>query len=95
MAKSIRKSDTLARYGGDEFILLLENTHKREDVITVSKILIQTLSSTFNLDNNEVGLSCCIGIATYPDNGTTAKTLLAFADDALYQAKRKGSGSYQ
>lgn len=95
MTKSIRKSDTLARYGGDEFILLLENTHKREDINTVSKILIHALSSTFFLENNEVNINCCIGIATYPDNGSTAKTLLAFADDALYKAKNKGRGSYE
>ncbi|BBB29255.1 sensor domain-containing diguanylate cyclase [Neptunomonas japonica] len=95
MMKSIRKSDTLARYGGDEFILLLENTRKREDIITVSKILIKALSRTFKLDNDTVNISCCIGIATYPYNGTTSDALLSFADDAMYKAKHKGTGTFQ
>ncbi|SFG12495.1 sensor domain-containing diguanylate cyclase [Neptunomonas qingdaonensis] len=95
MTQSIRKSDTLARYGGDEFVLLLENHLTREEVTTLSKILINTLSRTFKVDNNPVDISCCIGIATYPDNGTTTETLLSFADNALYKAKSKGNGTYQ
>ncbi len=95
MSQSIRESDTLARYGGDEFVLLLENHLTRPEVTSLSKLLINTLSRTFEVDNTPVKISCCIGIATYPDNGTTSETLLSFADDALYKAKSKGSGTYQ
>ena len=84
---AIRHSDTLARFGGDEFIILLENISTKEDAITMKQTLAKTLNSEFIVNEDKVEISCSIGVAIFPDDGTTTDTLLTTADKAMYQTK--------
>lgn len=87
ISKSIRKSDTIARIGGDEFVLLLENTHKEDDITTLVKNLSQTLYEDMSILDKVLNIGCSIGHATFPNNGKNSDELLAFADKAMYEIK--------
>jgi diguanylate cyclase (GGDEF)-like protein/PAS domain S-box-containing protein len=87
ISKVIRKSDTLARIGGDEFVLLLENSSQEHEVSVVEKEIHKALDDEFTLDGYSFYISCSIGIAVYPKDGTTIDSLLAAADKAMYLAK--------
>ena len=89
LKQAIRKSDTIARIGGDEFVLLLENTSNKNDVSTMVETLTRALNKEFIINNEKFEVSCSIGVAIYPDDGTTTDTLLATADIAMYKAKHK------
>jgi diguanylate cyclase (GGDEF)-like protein/PAS domain S-box-containing protein len=85
----IRNSDTIARIGGDEFVLLLEKISNKGDVLALIKTLTETLNKEFIIYDEKLEVSCSIGVAIYPDNGSTTDTLLATADHAMYKAKHK------
>jgi len=84
---SIRNSDTLARFGGDEFIILLENISDKSDASTLAETLITTLKTEFIVEDEKVDLSCSIGVAIFPDDGNTTDSLITIADKAMYQTK--------
>ena len=84
---SIRNSDTLARFGGDEFIILLENISDKSDASTLAETLITTLKTEFIVEDEKVDLSCSIGVAIFPDDGNTTDSLITTADKAMYQTK--------
>ncbi len=94
LKQSIGKSDTVARVGGDEFVLLLENISSKDEISVMAGALIEALNKTFVIDVEEFQLSCSIGIAIYPDEGVTTDALFAAADIAMYKAKQKGSSTY-
>ena len=87
----VRASDTVARMGGDEFVVLLSPVEHSEDVQLVARKLHAAIQQPFALD---IGLSAeissCIGIAIYPDHGSNEEELLRHADDAMYDAKEAG-----
>ncbi|HEV8689211.1 MAG TPA: sensor domain-containing diguanylate cyclase [Ideonella sp.] len=85
----VRQSDTVARFGGDEFALLLEELAPR-DALGIANELIRRLSRPYGIQHLRLQLSACIGVAGYPDNGTTAEALLEAADAAMYRAKASG-----
>ena len=87
--QSIRNSDTLARIGGDEFVLLLENIANKDVVSTMVETITKELKTEFIVRDEKFEVSCSIGTAIYPDEGTTIDTLLARADLAMYKAKHK------
>ncbi len=91
ISASIRKSDTIARIGGDEFVLLLENTHKASDISTVIESLSQTIYDDMIINGETLNVGCSIGAATYPKNGRSSDTLLSFADKAMYKEKALAS----
>ena len=91
----VRKTDTVARMGGDEFLLLLPNIERVEDVITISQTAQDVLREPFIVDGREVSISASIGIAIYPDDGTDVDTLVNCADKAMYDSKQRGNGAYQ
>lgn len=95
LKKSIRNSDTIARIGGDEFVLLLEDTTSKDSITAMAETLIQKISKTLIIDDVEVNISCSIGIAMYPDNGCTTDELLAAADKSMYKAKHSGRATYK
>ena len=95
LKRSIRNSDTVARIGGDEFVILLENTSDKKAIATMAENLIGVISEPFHIQNEELKISCSIGIATYPREGSTTDELLAVADKAMYKAKHKGRRTYQ
>ena len=84
----IRESDTVARFGGDEFVLLLSKIVKANDAQNVAVKVRQVLNKPFNLEDCSLLIAPSIGIAVYPDNGESAEALLHFADSAMYQSKR-------
>lgn len=94
LAKSVRISDTIARIGGDEFVILLENVPSQQHTCTLAETLIKVLSKPFELAGETLFISCSIGIACYPEHGETTDDLLASADKAMYIAKEKGPGNY-
>jgi diguanylate cyclase (GGDEF)-like protein/PAS domain S-box-containing protein len=89
LKQSIRTSDTIARIGGDEFVLLLEMTSNKNDVLAKVEVLNKTLNRAIIINDEEFEISCSIGVAIYPDEGTTTDTLLAVADKAMYKAKHQ------
>lgn len=89
LKQSIRNSDTVARIGGDEFVLLLENISNKDDVSTMVETLTKELDKAFVINDERFEVSCSIGVAIYPGEGTTTDALLATADSAMYKAKRE------
>ncbi|MEY8213268.1 MAG: sensor domain-containing diguanylate cyclase [Colwellia sp.] len=87
LSNSIRNSDTLARFGGDEFIILLENISDKSVALTMKKTLVQALKQDFIIKDKKAEISCSIGVAIFPDDGNTADTLITAADKAMYQTK--------
>ena len=90
LKQSVRNSDTIARIGGDEFVLLLENITNKNAVTQIVETLNKTLNRIFHINDEGFEIRCSIGVAIYPDQGTTTDTLLAVADKAMYKAKQGG-----
>jgi len=88
-----REGDTVARVGGDEFLLLLENVADEEAAISVAKRALTALSQPFELTGKQVQIACSIGIAIHPGHGERSK-LVANADAAMYAAKRAGGSCH-
>ena len=84
----------LARQGGDEFTLLLEDTGQRAAVIDMANRLLDELSQPITLENQELHITASIGIALAPEHGKDAATLLRHADTALYRAKDAGKNTF-
>lgn len=91
----LRSSDTLARFGGDEFVLLSSSVEDVNGAAVLAKKLLHSLSLPFSGDNREIFTSASIGIVVYPHDGTDSATLLKNADLAMYAAKEKGRNAYQ
>lgn len=83
----IRKSDMVARIGGDEFVLLLENTYKQEDIQKVIAYLSACLNEDMELGHSVINLRVSIGFASYPLNGENSDELLSYADSQMYKDK--------
>ena len=81
----VRKTDTVARMGRDEFLLLLPNIERVEDVVTISQMVQDILRQPFIVNGREVSISASTGIAIYPDDGTDVDTLVSRADKAMYE----------
>ena len=84
----LRKSDSIARIGGDEFSAVLHNISETEDAILLAEKLIESLRSPVMADTHALSVGASIGIALCPQHGTDKNTLIAHADFAMYQAKR-------
>jgi diguanylate cyclase (GGDEF)-like protein/PAS domain S-box-containing protein len=92
---SVRNSDTVSRQGGDEFVILLSEVTHAADAAVIAEKLLSTLSAPHHIDEHDLEVTVSIGIATYPDDGTDAETLMKRADFAMYHAKDSGRNSYQ
>ncbi len=93
---AIRGSDTVARYAGDEFTLILRHIVQRDDVIRIAEKICRVLESPLTLsDSRELHITASIGISFYPDDADSAEKLLQHADVAMYNAKGMGRNNYQ
>jgi diguanylate cyclase (GGDEF)-like protein/PAS domain S-box-containing protein len=95
LTRQLRKSDSIARMGGDEFIVVLSEIQAPEDAAHAARLLLDRFSNPFELDGQELFTSASVGIALYPIDGTTTTTLIKNADIAMYQAKKHGRNSFQ
>ncbi len=92
----IREGDTLSRFGGDEFTLLLPKiSHCRKDPAMLAEKITNALKAPFHIDGHELYVSTSIGIALYPQDGTTMDSLIKHADIAMYHVKGQGKNGYQ
>ena len=91
----LREEDTLGRFGGDEFLLILEDLKRHEHAADVAKELIGMLEESFSLPSgHEVYVGASIGISLFPDDGASGTELIQHADVALYQAKEIGRNTF-
>lgn len=90
----LRAEDTLARFGGDEFCLLLPDIPSNESVASVAEKILQTVRQPFSINNHELYLSISMGIAIYPEAGQTGDALLQSSDIAMYHVKANGKDGY-
>jgi diguanylate cyclase (GGDEF)-like protein len=95
LTRTLRKSDTVARMGGDEFMMIFPELYKIEDAGTVARKILEAFKAAFRFDGHEFYATASIGISIYPDDGTDADTLAKNADAALYRAKEQGRNNYQ
>jgi len=95
MSGQMRGGDTLARVGGDEFILLLENNVSVNSANKVALKWMEMIAEPVRVGDSELSISVSIGISLYPADGLTADDLLRNADAALYKAKNQGRNNYQ
>ena len=90
-----REVDTVARLGGDEFVLLLPQHGNGEPGAAILQRIQDAVAQPLQLGEYEFILSCCMGVAVYPDDGQNADTLIKHADIAMYRAKEQGRGHWQ
>jgi len=92
----MRQGDTLARIGGDEFVVLLENIVAMEDSAgQVARKILGSFAEPFSVEGHTLSCSCSIGIAVYPSDATDPQMLIRDADTAMYNVKEGGRGSYR
>ncbi|SDF60215.1 MULTISPECIES: EAL domain-containing protein [unclassified Duganella] len=95
MSGCLRSSDTVGRFGGDEFVLLLNEPSSVVDAAPVLERVREAVLQSVSLGGQEVQVSCSIGVAVYPNDGGDAGTLLMNADAAMYRAKELGKNNIQ
>ncbi len=95
LRQGTRTSDLVARIGGDEFTVLLQNLTRADDAALVARGLLDRLAKTCRTDNHDITLSASAGISVYPEDGVDADTLLRNADLAMYRAKQEGKNTYR
>ncbi|WDT75666.1 MAG: EAL domain-containing protein [Candidatus Manganitrophus sp.] len=91
----LRSGDTVARIGGDEFVIILDDVAKAEDVAKICQKILDALSKPFLLKEHELFITVSVGISLFPNDGRDAETLLKNADTAMYKAKEQGRNNYQ
>ncbi|MEO9079848.1 MAG: bifunctional diguanylate cyclase/phosphodiesterase, partial [Rhodanobacter sp.] len=92
----IRASDTVARYAGDEFTVVLRHIVKNDDVLRVAEKIVQMMEAPVFLDDGtELQLTLSMGVSFFPDDAGDAETLLKHADEAMYSAKHLGRNNFQ
>ena len=91
----LRKSDTLARMGGDEFLFLVPDIARIKDATEVAQKILESFREPFLVEGHELRTTASIGVTLYPDDGTDADALMKNADIAMYSAKQKGRNNYQ
>jgi diguanylate cyclase (GGDEF)-like protein/PAS domain S-box-containing protein len=90
----VRGHDSVARQGGDEFVIVLTEQHDENETIAIVSRLLDVISQPWVDEGQEYGLSCSVGISCYPNDGNDPDALLRCADAAMYQAKAAGRSTY-
>lgn len=90
----LRDEDTLARIGGDEFIILLSNLSSELQVITMAEKVVKVLTEPFQVAGESLKIDVSVGVALYLEHDTNEKNLIRHVDNAMYAAKRQGRSCY-
>ena len=91
----VRDADTIARFGGDEFVVVLHALKEPSAVKAVAEKIINNVMQPITIDGTELTIGCSIGIAIYPDDALEAEELISRADVAMYRAKQSGKNQFQ
>ncbi|MEN6374270.1 MAG: EAL domain-containing protein [Smithella sp.] len=94
LINTMRKSDLVARVGGDEFIIMIENEEDIDTIKLVAEKILNCFRQPFRLKNNDCFITTSVGVAVYPTDGEDAEKLIKNADIAMYKAKEKGRNQY-
>jgi len=94
LRSQVREIDTVSRFGGDEFAVLVSEVLTVSDVSNLAGKLLETLRQPYILEGHEINVTGSLGIAIYPDDGLDMEAIMGKADAAMYSAKRKGSNTY-
>jgi diguanylate cyclase (GGDEF)-like protein len=94
IVRSVRDHDLVARHGGDEFVVLLENIENPSIAHAVAARVVEAIAVPFEIEGEKVRLGVSIGVAYYPEHGNSGHELLQRADYAMYRAKNQGGRSY-
>ncbi|HEX2060087.1 MAG TPA: EAL domain-containing protein [Thermoanaerobaculia bacterium] len=92
---TVREGDTVARVGGDEFTIVLQELSRRDAAATVAQKVLRTVAQPIEVQGHRLYITTSIGITIFPDDGDDAETLLRNADTAMYRAKAAGRNTYQ
>ena len=95
LRNALRSEDILARFGGDEFIILLPQIDNSQSIEAVTRHIQKLLAKDVQLDTTSLMISCSMGVAIFPEDGTTTDTLINHADTAMYRAKDLGRNNVQ
>ncbi|MBU4583504.1 MAG: PAS domain S-box protein [Proteobacteria bacterium] len=95
LIRQIRKGDTVARMGGDEFMLIFADLKQTDYVNTITEKILEDFQAHVTINNHIISITTSIGIAVYPDHGGDVDTLVKNADIAMYEAKKAGENQYQ
>ena len=95
LAKSLRKSDTVARVGGHEFALALPDIDHVDHITIIAEKLVEAFRHQFIINGRRVIVTISIGVSVYPDDGKDIETLLNSADKSLYFVRANGCNNYQ
>ena len=95
LMETVQNEEVLARFGGDEFTVILEGIQRAEDASFLADQILNLLSEAIIIEETELYIGCSIGISLYPDNGDTPQDLLKYADVAMYTAKSEGRNTFQ
>jgi len=91
----VRESDTVARMGGDEFVVLIEEVENKRTITAVADKIIRQMQDRFHIDDHDIKVTTSVGIAVYPNDGDDADTLSKNSDTAMYDAKKQGRDNYK
>ena len=91
----VRRSDTVSRQGGDEFVVLLSQVGHAEDTVFIARKILSSLAAPYSIDQKHLYINASIGVSTYPGDGQDAETLIHRADTAMYDAKKLGRNNCQ
>jgi diguanylate cyclase (GGDEF)-like protein/PAS domain S-box-containing protein len=95
LSKCLRDTDSIARIGGDEFVIILSPLQSERDGMRVAQKLLEEVKKPFHLEGRELSITTSIGISCYPKDGLDAESLIRNSDTAMYQAKDNGRDTFQ
>jgi diguanylate cyclase (GGDEF)-like protein len=94
LVSCVRSSDCVARVGGDEFLILLEDVGDKSEIENIAGKIISTLSQRIDIEGDIIQLGSSIGISVFPENGESVNELKNKADQAMYGIKNSGKNNF-